>query len=257
MKVLLIAICALLCVGCSTDKPSLKVIATPTPHAEMLEQIKSDLKAQGVDLDIITVEDYQIPNRALADKDVDANFFQHALFLETQIAQFGYPLESAASIHIEPLGAYSKKIKKISELRDHAIIAIPNDPSNQARALLLLSKYDLIELKQDAPVNTLNIISNPKKLVLHEVDAAMLARSLEDVDLAVIPTNFALQAGLSPSKDAIIKDDSNPLYTNVLVVRIGDKDRADIQKLIKALKSEKMKKFMEEKYKGSIIMIEQ
>lgn len=241
--------------SCSSPKNGLKVAATAVPHAELLEFIKPDLKEQGIDLQILVAEDYNLPNRALADKEVDANFFQHLPFLENQIEQFQYPIESIGTVELEPIGIYSSKVKSLSDLKEKGVIALPNDPTNEGRALKLLQKAGIIELdnRENLHATVLNITKNPKNLQFVEVDAAMVARSLEDVDAGVINSNFALQAGLSPLQDALLLEDKNSPYANVLVVRTGEGSRPDIQALKKALTSEKMEKFISEKYRGAII----
>lgn len=250
-------ICALfLLSSCSsTPKHGLKVAATPVPHAQMLEFIKPDLKAQGIELIVIVTDDYNMPNRALAYKEVDANFFQHIPFMEEQIKQFHYSIENLAKIEIEPMGIYSKKIDSLSKLKDNATIALPNDPTNEGRALLLLQSNGLIQLDSSTNLQAtiLNIIHNPKNIHFIEVDAAMLPRSLGDVDAAVINTNFALEAKLSPTKDALALEDKNSPYANIIAIREGDKKRADIQALENTMTSEKMKAFILEKYKGAIL----
>lgn len=236
------------------DKQSLKVAATAVPHAEMLEQIKPDLKAQGIDLKIVVVEDFNTPNRALADKEVDANFFQHQPFLELQKREFKYPFEVLTAVHLEPMALYSKKIKALNELRDGALVAIPIDPTNQARALFLLESEGLIKLdSHDQNATLLNIVENPRHLSLQEIDPPLLARSLDDVDLAAINANFALQAGLNPKIDAIAREDKRSSYVNVIVIRKGEEQRADLQALKKAMTSEKVKAYINQKYNGSII----
>ncbi len=250
-------ICALfLLTACtSTPKNGLKVAATAVPHAELLEFVKPDLKAQGIDLIIVIAEDYNMPNRVLADKEVDANFFQHIPFMEEQIKQFHYAIESIAKIELEPMGIYSKKIKSLSELRDDSTFAVPNDPTNEARALLLLQKHGLIELdnSNNLQATVLNITKNPKHLKFIEVDAAMVPRTLEDVDAAAINSNFALQAKLSPLKDALVFESKDSPYANIIAVRIGDENRPDIQALKTAMTSEKMREFLLQKYKGVIL----
>lgn len=249
------AVILLLLVSCSSEsKDGLKVAATPVPHAQMLEFIKPELKAQGIDLVIIVADDYNIPNRALANGEVDANFFQHIPFLEEQIKQFNYPIESIAKIEIEPMGIYSKKIRKLNDLKENATIAIPNDPTNEARALLLLQAQGLIRLDDSKNLNAtaLNIKRNTKNIKFIEVDAAMLPRTLEDVDAAVINTNFALQAQLSPQKDALALEGKDSPYANILTIRTGDENRADIQALKAAMTSEKMREFIKQKYQGAI-----
>ncbi len=237
------------------SKKGLRVAATPVPHAQMLEFIKPELEAAGIDLIILVTEDYNMPNRALANKEVDANFFQHIPFLDEQIKQFAYPLASLAKIENEPMGIYSKKIGSLSDLKEHATIALPNDPTNEARALLLLQEHGLIAL--DNPHNLqatiLNIKSNPRQIHFIEVDAAMLPRSLEDVDAAAINTNYALEANLSPMKDALVLEGKDSPYANSIVVRAGEENRPDIAALKAAMTSEKMKEFIDQKYKGAIL----
>lgn len=230
-------------------------MASAVPHAEMLEYIQSDLEEQGYKLNIIIVEDYNIPNRALADKEIDANFFQHIPFLEEQIKQFNYPICCYAKVEIEPMGIYSKKYRSVLDFPDGTIIAIPNDPTNEGRALLLLQSEGQIRLAANSGLlaTPLNIASNPKKFKFREVDAAMLPRTLEDVDAAIINTNYALQANLSPEKDALALENKDSPYVNILVIRSDDKDRTDLEALAKALTSDKMRSFIQEKYKGAVI----
>ncbi len=239
----------------SNANKKFKVAATAVPQAEMLHEIQPDLQEKGIDLKIIVTDDYNMPNRALADHDIDANFFQHLPFLERQIQEFHYPLESIGKIEIEPMGIYSKKIDSIQNLKMHAKIAIPNDPTNEARALMLLEQHGIIELKnpKDLMATTRDISKNPKQIQFLEMDAAMIPRTLEDVDAAAINTNYALQADLSPMKDALILEDPNSPYANVLVIRIGDENNPKIKALKAALTSEKMKEFILKKYKGAVL----
>jgi len=254
-----LALCVLvstLFTSCTSEPENgLKVAASSIPHAQMLEFIKPDLKSQGINLIIVPTEDYNMPNRALANNEVDANFFQHLPFLEEQIKQFHYPIESIAAIEIEPMGIYSKKIHSLSELQDNATIAIPNDPTNESRALQLLQAYGIIKLDKanNLHATILNIRENTKRIHFIEVDAAMLPRTLEDVDAAAINTNFALQANLSAQHDALAIEEKDSPYANILVVRIGDENRPEIMSLKDAMTSEKMKQFIQEKYKGAII----
>lgn len=245
----------LLTTACNNNSDKgLKVAASSVPHAEMLEQIKDDLEHEGINLIIVVSDDYNIPNRALANHEVDANFFQHAPFLEEQIKHFSYPLESIATIEIEPMGIYSKKIKSLKDLKDNATVAIPNDPTNEGRALLLLQDAGIITLDNPKSLSStiLNIRQNPKHLRFIEVDAAMLPRTLEDVDIAAINTNYALEAKLSALTDALIIEGKNSPYANILVVRKGEETRPDIQLLVKAMTSDKMKEFILKKYKGAV-----
>lgn len=247
--------CLLLLPSCSSkSKNGLKIAASSVPHAQILEFVKPDLKEQGINLIIIVTDDYNMPNRALADKEVDANFFQHLPFLEEQIKQFHYPITSIAKIEIEPMGVYSRKINSFSHIKENAIIAIPNDPTNEARALRLLHEHSIIQLDNvdNLQATPLNIIKNPKRVKFIEVDAAMVPRCLEDVDAAVVNTNYALEAGLSPLKDAIVLESKNSPYANILVVRIEDENHPEIQALKTAMTSEKMREYLLQKYKGAI-----
>lgn len=240
--------------ACSKEKSdSFKVAATPVPHAQILEFAKPELAAQGIDLKIIMTEDYNMPNRALAERDVDANFFQHIPFMEEQIQQFGYRIESLAKIELEPLGIYSKKIHALSQLKPYARIAIPNDPTNEARALCLLEAQGLIQLDRSDRPTILNITNNSKAIKFIEADPAMIPRSLDDVDAAIINANFALEAGLHPAKDALVLESRDSLYANIIAIRIGDEDRPEIQALKTVMTSEAMKEFIDRQYKGALL----
>lgn len=240
----------------SSSQKTIKVGATAVPHAEILEQVKPILAKQGIDLEIVEFNDYVQPNIALNDKELDANFFQHEPYLKNFIKE--HPeckLVNAAGVHIEPMGVYSHKIKSLDELQDGATIAIPNDPTNGGRALLLLQKAGLITLKdgvgEEATVQ--DIASNPKNIQFQEVEAAQVPRTLDDVDAAVINSNFAMQVPLDPTKDAMIIEDKTSPYVNIIAVRDGDQDRPEIQALIKALHSDEIKNFINEKYKGAVV----
>lgn len=256
-KISVFATLCILLASCSSpkNKNELRVAATPVPHAQMLEAAKGDLKNQGIDLVVVVTDDFNVPNRALANNEIDANFFQHIPFLNEQIQQFHYKIESLAKIELEPMGIYSKKIKSLAELKDKAVIAIPNDPTNEARALHLLQEQGIITL--DDPNNlqatVLNITSNPKQIQFREIDAAMLPRSLADVDAAAINTNYALQANLSPQKDALILESANSPYVNIIAIRTGDETRPEIEALKTAMTSDKMRKFIEDEYHGAVI----
>lgn len=242
-------------VACNHSNTShqLTVVATAVPHAEILEQIKPDLKAKGIDLQIIVVDDYNTPNRSLADGEVDANFFQHLPFLTLQNDEFNYHLEALAMVHVEPMGLYSKKITSLKDLRQGSVVVIPNDPTNEARALALLEKAGLIELnRHDVNTTVHNISDNPLKLKFNEIDSPLLARTLDDAVLAAITTNFALQANLYP-KDALAQEDKESLFANIVAVRQGEANREEIQALKEALHSDKVRNFIIDHYKGAII----
>lgn len=240
----------------ATSEVTLKIGATPVPHAELLEQIKPDLKEQGINLEIMEFNEYVQPNIALNDKELDANFFQHEPYLNDFIKEHkDVKLKNAGGIHIEPMGIYSKKIKDLRELPEGSTVSIPNDPTNGGRALLLLQKAGLLKLKDgvNEMATVQDIVDNPKNLKIQEVEAAQLPRTLEDVDISIINTNFAMNADLNPVNDALFIEDKTSPYVNIIAVRDGDENRDDIKKLLAALKSDKIKKFIEEKYKGAIV----
>jgi len=237
-------------------KTTLKVGATPVPHAEILEIVKPLLAQQNIDLQIVEFSDYVQPNLALNDKELDANFFQHEPYLDNFVSEHKeVKLKNAGGIHIEPMGIYSKKIKQLDALPDGASIAIPNDPTNGGRSLLLLEKAGLLKLKDGVGVKATvqDIASNPKNLKFQEVEAAQVPRTLDDVDAAVINTNFAMQVNLVPTKDALFMEDKTSPYVNIVAVREGDEKRPEIEALLKALKSKEVKDFIESKYKGAIV----
>ena len=239
----------------ATSEVTLKIGATPVPHSELLEEIKPDLKEQGINLEIVEFNDYVQPNIALNDKELDANFFQHEPYLNDFIKEHkDVKLKNAGGIHIEPMGVYSKKIKDLRELPEGATVSIPNDPTNGGRALLLLQKAGLLKLKDgvNEMATVQDIVDNPKNLKIQEVEAAQLPRTLEDVDISIINTNFAMNADLNPVNDALFIEDKTSPYVNIVAVR-ADENREQIDQLLKTLKSDKIKKFIEEKYKGAIV----
>lgn len=225
------------------------------PHAEILEVVKPALAKEGVELDIKVFTDYVQPNLQLADKQLDANFFQHQPYLDTFNKDRKTNLVSVGLVHVEPFGGYSKKIKSLAELKDGATIAIPNDPSNSGRALLLLQKQGLLKLKDPSNIvaTPIDIAENPKKLKFRELEAAMLPRSLDDLDLALINTNYALEAGLVPTRDALFIEGADSPYANLVAARPDNKDAPAVKKLVNALHSEAVRKFIIEKYKGAVV----
>ncbi len=233
----------------------LKVGASPTPHAGILEVVKPLLAQEGIELQIIEFQDYVQPNLALAEGELDANFFQHIPYLEQFAKDHRLALTYIAKVHIEPMGAYSKKIKSLAELKDRSVIAVPNDPTNCGRALLLLEQAGLIELRKDAGLTAteLDIAKNPKRLQIKPLEAAQLPRVLSEVDLAVINTNYALPAQLVPTRDALIIEGSESPYANVLAVREKDKNDPALQKLAKALNSSVVKEYLLKNYQGDIV----
>ena len=234
---------------------TLKVGATPRPHAEILNLIKPDLEKVGIELKVIEFTDYVQPNLALAEGELDANYFQHIPYLETFSQDHRLDLTYIAKVHIEPMGAYSQKIKQIDEIGKGARIAIPNDSVNGGRALMLLAENGLIELDPAAGITAtvLDITSNPKSLKFSELEAAQLPRVLPDVELAIINTNYALEADLAPLKDALFIEGSESPYVNVLAVRQSDTQRQDLAKLTEALLSDKVRDFLLEEYGGAVV----
>ena len=259
---LVLALTTLALVGCgggAADNKTEKVVkvgASPVPHAEILEVIKPELAKEGIKLEIVEFNDYVQPNLATNDKEIDANFFQHEPYLKNFVTEHPeLKLVNVLGVHVEPMGIYSHKIKNINELKDGAQVSIPSDPTNGGRALLLLERAGLLKLKDGvgAAATVQDVVDNPKKLVFKEIEAPQLPRTLDDVDISVINTNWAMQADLVPTRDALIMEDKTSPYVNILVVRQGDENRPEIQALMKALHSEAVKNFINEKYKGAII----
>ena len=234
----------------------LTVGATPIPHAELLNLVKDDLAAQGITLKVVEFTDYVMPNSALIAGDLDANFFQHIPYLETN-AEWSSKLVSAFGVHVEPFGLYSSKYKHINDLPNGASIAIPNDPSNGGRALLLLQSKGLITLKAGVGLTATprDIADNPKNFRFQELEAAQLPRSLSDVDAATINGNYALEAGLNPLRDSLIIEGADSPYVNIVVVQKGmEKDRRIIA-LRNALLSVKVKNFINSQYGGGVVAV--
>ena len=260
-----LTVAALALTGCGGDTAgsssssaakTLKVGATAVPHAEILEAVKPVLEKDGVKLEIVEFNDYVQPNLALNDKELDANFFQHKPYLDNFMEEHkDVKLKSAFGVHIEPMGIYSKKVTDLKDLKDGASVSIPNDPTNGGRALLLLEKAGLLKLKAGVgeKATVQDVVENPKNLKFQEVEAAQVPRTLEDVDAAIINSNFAMQVNLNPTKDTLFMEDSTSPYVNIVAVRAGDENRPEIQALIKALKSDEVKKFIEDKYKGAVV----
>ena len=233
----------------------LVVGATPVPHAEILEFIKPALEKQGVVLDIKVFTDYVQPNLQVAQKNLDANFFQHQPYLDEFNKSRNTTLVSVIGVHIEPFGTYSKKIKTLDALAEGATVAIPNDATNGGRALLLLAAHELIQLKDGVSITATvrDIAANPKKLKFRELEAATLPRVLDQVDIALINTNYALDAGLNPLADALIIESAESPYVNILVARPDNAKSAALEKLSAALTSPEVKKFIAEHYKGAVV----
>lgn len=232
--------------------------ATPDPHAKMLELIKDDLKAQGYELEIRVFEDYVIPNNAVESGEILANFFQHVPYMESFNAEQGFHLVNAGGIHVEPLAVYSKKIAKLADLKAGASIAVPNDPTNEGRALLLLQSAGLITLKDSSKLDSTkeDIATNPKNIKVVEMEAASLPRVLEDVDAAVINGNYALAAGLSAKKDGLFIEGADSPYVNIIAVKAGNENLDSVKALVKALQSDKVKKWVADNYpNGDVVTV--
>lgn len=240
-----------------TTEPVKLIVGATVPHADILKFIAPKLKEEGVELEVREFTDYVQPNVQVYEKQLDANYFQHQPYLDEQNTQNGFDLVSVVGVHVEPFGAYSKTLKSVDELKDGAKVAIPNDATNGGRALLLLEKQGLIKLDEAAGITATkkNITENPKNLEIIEVDAAMLPRQLEEVDLALINTNYALEADLNPTTDALFIEDKDSPYTNLLVARPDNKDSDAIQKLAKALTSDEVRTFINDTYKGALVPV--
>ncbi|MGG3800752.1 MetQ/NlpA family ABC transporter substrate-binding protein [Metabacillus fastidiosus] len=233
---------------------TLKISASSTPHAEILEYIAPDLEKEGIKLEVSSSDGIQT-NQQTAEKQIDANFFQHTPFLEQVNKDSGLDLVKVIGVHIEPFGVYSKKVKKIEDLSEGAKVAVPKDPVNFSRALLLFENNNIIELNEEKDGNYTieDIKKNDKKIEFVPVDGPLLVRSLDDVEASAINTNYALEGGFKPLEDALIIEGTDSPYVNILVSRPDNKDSEPIQKLAKALTTEKVKKFILEKYEGAVV----
>lgn len=255
MKKLIIAAALAVLAAGSALAEDIKVGVSAGEHAKIMEKVKEVAKTKGLNIDVIEFSDYVVPNQALNDGDIQANSFQHQPYLDNQIADRKFDLVSIGKTITTPMGVYSKKVKSLDELKEGSTVAIPNDPTNGGRALLVLASKGLIKFKDDAgiKVTPADIIENTKKIEFAEIDAAQLPRSLDDVDAAVINTNYAMEAGLNPRKDAIaIEGDKSP-YANVIVVRTADKDAPWAKTLVEAYHDESIRKFINDEYKGALI----
>ena len=240
--------------GDTAETVTLTVAASPTPHAVILEQCVPILAEQGIELVVNQYDDYVVPNTAVEDGDEDANYFQHLPYLEEFNESRGTHLVSVASVHIEPMGIYAGQTTSLEDLPDGAVIGVPNDPTNEGRALLLQSQ-GLITLDDSSNLTATpnNIVDNPKNLEFREIEAQTLPSSLPDLDLAVINSNYALGAGLNPSTDALAIESSDSPYVNVLVVKEGNEDNEAIQALVEALHSDTIRDFINEEFDGAVV----
>ena len=259
-KIIALVLVALLTLSAAAfADTTIKVAASPTPHAVILEKAAELLKDKGIKLQITEFTDYVQPNMVVESGQYDANYFQHVPYLNDFNAQNGTHLVSVAEIHYEPFGIYPGKTASFEELADGAQIAVPNDGTNEARALILLEAQGLIKLREGAGMGAIkaDIIENPKNLDIVEMEAAQLPRTLNSVDMAVINGNYALQAGLSVTTDAIASEDAESVgaqtYANILVVKEGNENNEAILALVEVLKSEEIKEAILAEYSGSVV----
>jgi D-methionine transport system substrate-binding protein len=231
---------------------ALTVGVTAGPHTDIVKKISEMAKAQGLEIKIVEFNDFIMPNEALNAKNIDVNSYQHEPFLQSQIASRGYKLKSIGKTIMLPLGLYSLKIKSIADLPQKGKIAIPNDPTNGGRALKLLAKAGVITVKDLEFPSIIDITSNPKQLSFTEIEAPLVPQALKDVDAAITNTDWILLAGIDP-KSALIQEDKDSPYANVIVVRIGDENRADMQQFVSLYHSPEIRSFIETTYKGAVI----
>lgn len=237
------------------DTTVLKVAASSTPHAEILAVVKDTLAEQGIDLQVTEYTDYVIPNTAVEEGAEDANYFQHVPYMEDFNTKNGTHLANAGGVHIEPMGIYAGKCASLEALTDGATIAVPNDATNEGRALLLLQAQGLITLKDDAGLDATpnDIAENPKNLRFLELDAAMLPNGVTEVDLSVINCNYALEAGFNPVEDALAIESADSPYVNIISVKEGHEQDPAIVALVEALHSDAVRDFINETYKGAVV----
>ena len=258
LKIALVLALALGFAACSAkdekkDEMTIRVGATPVPHAEILEVVKTLLKKDGYTLEIVEFTDYVTPNIAVEEGDLDANFFQHVPYMTEFNKNKNTNLVKTVNVHIEPMGVYSRSIKDLKDLKDGDAVAVPNDPTNESRALMILQKEGLITLNEDALKTVQSILTNPLNLQIKELDAPQLPRVLDEVAAAVINTNYALIAGLNPLEDAIAIESKDSPYANIVAIKKGNENTLKIKALNKAINSDEVKNFIREKYKGAIL----
>lgn len=242
-----------------TDEKTITVAASPTPHAEILEEAKGLLKGKGYTLEIKEFDDYPQQNVVVDEGEFDANYFQHQPYLDNFNEEKGADLVSAAKIHYEPLGIYPGASKDLEKIKDGAKIAVPNDATNEARALLLLEENGIITLKKDAGLNATkkDVKENPHQVEIVELDAAQIARVVEELDFVVLNGNYALDAGFSVQTDAIAKEEADSeaaqTYANIIAVKKENKDSEKIKALVEVLQSEEIGKFIADTYEGAVV----
>ena len=255
MKKLIIAASLAALFAGSALAESIKVGVTPGPHAQIFEKVKDIAAKKGLDIEVLEFSDYVVPNQALNDGELQANSFQHQPYLDNQVTDRKFDLVSVGQSVNFPMGIYSKKVKALEELKEGASIAIPNDPTNGGRALLILADKGLIKVDaaKGLKIGPADVTENPKNFTFAELDAAQLPRSLDDVDAAVINTNYALEAGLDPSKDPIAREGEKAPYINVIAVRAADKDAPWVKTLLESYHNPEVKAFFLETFKGAVV----
>lgn len=240
------------------EEKTVKIAVSPEPHAAIAEQVKEDLAKEGIKLEIVEFDDYVIPNTATADKEVDLNFFQHEPYFDNFVKENGIDnLVKIGSVHLEPIGVYSGKYKSLDELQDGDEVIIPNDATNGGRALLLLEKEGLIKLDDNTnlAVTEANIVENNKNLKFTAMEAASIPSTYQEAGIAVINSNYALGVNLNPLKDSLAIEGTDSPYANIVVARTEDAEKPEIKKVMEALNSEKVKKYIEDTYKGAILPV--
>lgn len=254
-KLIIAASLALAFAAGAAQAETIKVGVTPGEHAQIMEKVKEVAAKKGLDIEILEFSDYVVPNQALADGDINANSFQHQPYLDNQIADRGFDLVSIGKTITTPMGVYSDKIKDLADLPEGGKVAIPNDPTNGGRALLVLQDLGVIKLAEGTGLvpSPLDVTENAKNVSFLELDAAQLPRALADADIAIINTNYALAAGLNPKTDAIASEAADSPYVNIIVVRKGEEAAPWVQPLLEAYQSAEVKKFIDDKYQGSVI----
>lgn len=238
----------------SSDKKEITVGVTPGIHAEIMEQVKKEAAKQGITIKIMEFSDYVTPDVALSNKEIDMNSYQHKPYMDNLVKDKGLKIVSIGQTVVAPIGLYSHKIKSLDDVKDGMTVAVPNDPTNGARGLLLLQKAGFIKIKDGVKYPTpQDITENAKHLQIKELEAAQIPRSLDDVDFAAINTNYAMDAGLNPVTDALLREDKDSPYANILAVHEDDKDNPTLKKIVEIYNSDVIKKYIEEHYKGALI----
>lgn len=264
-KIITAGLIAAVCVfaaGCGSNdkggdqaKKEIKIGVTAGPHAEIMDEVAKEAAKQGVTIKVVEFNDFVQPDKALAEKDLEMNSYQHQPYLDNVVKKQGLKLKSIGKTILMPMAVYSHKYKSLNDVADGSQVTIPNDPTNGARALLLIQQAGLIKLKNGNSIeaSVADIVENPKNLKFVELDAAQIPRSLDDTDVACVNTNYALPAGLNPSKDSILVESKESPYACVFAVREGDENNETYKKVVQIYQSEAIKKFINEKYQGTIL----